>query len=236
MVIPFKKPSKSPQYGTANGVEFRNETQKGGKAFRWRKRNLRCESSRIVSGQKNTAETNLAAKRWPEGFVCPKFGHKHGCLLSNGKYQCTYCQRQNSVTARTVMHHSHVCLTKWFLAIYVMAPDKRGIFAIQLANLIGVTYKTAWGMLRGLRSAMEQRERTHVLSSVVEFDDAYLDGQKKEGRKAEKPKKQRFLLRCPWTSGAIPSTPKWALQKISSRLPQNALPKISLRRGYTTGR
>ena len=44
---------------------------------------------------------------------------------------------------------------------------------------------------------MEQRERTHVLSSVVEFDDAYLDGHKKEGREAEKPKKQRFLLRCP---------------------------------------
>ena len=41
------------------------------------------------------------------------------------------------------MHHSHACLTKWFLAIYVMAPDKRGISAIQLANLIGVTYKTA---------------------------------------------------------------------------------------------
>lgn len=133
----------------------------------------------------------LAAKRWPEGFVCPKCGHKHGCLLSNGKYQCTHCHRQTSVTAGTVMHHSHIRLTKWFLAIYFVAQDKRGISATRLADLIGVTYKTAWGMLRRLRSAMGQRDRTHMLSGVVEFDDAYFGGPKaggKRGRGTEKAK------------------------------------------------
>lgn len=133
----------------------------------------------------------LAAKRWPEGFICPRCGHKHGCLLSNGKYQCTHCHRQTSVTAGTVMHHSHVRLTKWFLAIYFVSQDKRGISATQLADLIGVTYKTAWGMLRRLRSAMGQRDFTHMLSGIVEFDDAYFGGPKaggKRGRGTEKAK------------------------------------------------
>lgn len=142
-------------------------------------------------GTEESCRTYLAAKRWPDGFVCPKCGHQHGCLLSNGKYQCARCHRQTSVTAGTVMHHSHVGLTKWFLAIYFMSQDKRGISATGLSRLLGVTYKTAWGMLRRLRLAMGQRDASYKLSGVVEFDDAYFGGSKaggKRGRGTEKAK------------------------------------------------
>lgn len=142
-------------------------------------------------GTEESCRAYLAAKRWPDGFVCPKCRHKHGCLLSNGKYQCAHCHRQTSVTAGTVMRHSHVSLTKWFLTIYFMSQDKRGISATQLTNLIGVTYKTAWGMLRRLRLAMGQRDAAYMLSGVVEFDDAYFGGPKagsKRGRGTEKAK------------------------------------------------
>ena len=40
----------------------------------------------------------LANLRWPGGFVCPKCGCHHACLLSNGRYQCAECHHQNSVT------------------------------------------------------------------------------------------------------------------------------------------
>lgn len=69
----------------------------------------------------------LTARRWPDGFVCPKCGHKHGYRLSNGLYQCTRYYRQISVTAGTVLHHNHVSLSKWFLAFYLVSQDKRGI-------------------------------------------------------------------------------------------------------------
>lgn len=133
----------------------------------------------------------LAAQRWPDGFVCPKCGHKHSCRLSNGLYQCTHCHRQTSVTAGTVLHHSHVSLRKWFLAFYFVSQDKRGVSAVQLSNQIGVTYKTAWSMLRRIRSAMGQRDAAHLLSGVVEFDDAYFGGPAtggKRGRGTEKAK------------------------------------------------
>ena len=142
-------------------------------------------------GTEESCRDYLAAQRWPGGFDCPKCGHKHGCRLSNGLYQCTHCHRQTSVTAGTVLHHSHVSLSKWFLAFYFVSQDKRGLSAVQLSNQIGVTYKTAWSMLRRIRSAMGQRDAAYLLSGVVEFDDAYFGGPTaggKRGRGTEKAK------------------------------------------------
>ena len=142
-------------------------------------------------GTEESCRDYLAAQRWPDGFVCPKCGHKHGCHLSNGLHQCTHCHRQTSVTAGTVLHHSHVSLSKWFLAFYFVSQDKRGLSAVQLSNQIGVTYKTAWSMLRRIRFAMGQRDAAHLLSGAIEFDDAYFGGPTagdKRGRGTEKAK------------------------------------------------
>ena len=62
---------------------------------------------------------------------------------------------------------------------------------MQLSAQIGVTCKTAWSMLRRIRSAMGQRDKPHILTGVVEFDDAYFGGPtagSKRGRGTEKAK------------------------------------------------
>lgn len=133
----------------------------------------------------------LANFRWQNGYVCPKCGCSHAYLLQNGRYQCAECRHQTSVMAGTVLHKTHMSLTKWFFLFYFACYDKRGISAVQLASLIGTTYKTAWYMLRRIRSAMGQRDETHQLSGVIEFDDAYFGGPtvgKKRGRGTEKVK------------------------------------------------
>ena len=133
----------------------------------------------------------LAKVRWPEGFVCPKCGGRRYCKLSNGLYQCSNCRRQTSVTAGTFMHRSHVPLTKWFLALYLVTQDKRGISAMQLAFSVSVNYKTAWLMLRRIRAAMGKRDGMHLLGGIVEFDDTYIGSTttgKKRGRGTEKAK------------------------------------------------
>jgi transposase-like protein len=133
----------------------------------------------------------LAHARWPEGFICPACASQKHCVLSNGLYQCGECHHQTSVTAGTFMHRSRVQLQKWFLALYLVTQDKRGISATQLAFSIGVNYKTAWRMLKKIRAAMGQRDGKHLLSGVVEFDDAYIGGPtvgKKRGRGTEKAK------------------------------------------------
>ncbi len=89
------------------------------------------------------------------------------------------------------MHGSHAPLTKWFLAVYFVSQDKRGISAVQLQSTIGVTYKTAWYLLARIRKAMQQRDDMHQLSGTVGFDDAFFGGPtvgNKCGRGTEKTK------------------------------------------------
>ena len=133
----------------------------------------------------------LEQKRWPDGFRCPKCGGSKHYRLSNGLIQCVCCRHQASVTAGTVMHRSHIPLTKWFLAIYFVSQDKRGISAVRLSQTIGVTYKAAWYLLKRLRKAMGKRDDTHMLNGTIEFDDAFFGGPtvgKKRGRGTEKAK------------------------------------------------
>lgn len=144
-----------------------------------------------VYGDEESCYQYLEQKRWPEGFICPRCGARHGYALSRGHIQCVACRYQTSVTAGTVMHRSHLPLTKWFLAMYLVTQDKRGISAVQLSRQLDVTYKTAWYLLQRIRKAMGQRNQKHLLSGIVDFDDAYFGGPtvgKKRGRGTEKSK------------------------------------------------
>lgn len=69
------------------------------------------------------------------GFVCPKCGGT-GCYQLRGRreYVCKHCHRKSSVTAGTVLHRTHLPLTIWFWAIYLVARDKRGISEVQLSH------------------------------------------------------------------------------------------------------
>ncbi len=80
------------------------------------------------------------------------------------------------MTAGTVLHKTHMPLTRWFLAFYLVCQDKRGISAVQLSAQLGTTYKTVWYMLKRICAAMGQRDETHQLDGVIEFDDAYFGG------------------------------------------------------------
>lgn len=142
-------------------------------------------------GDEATCREYLIKKRWPEGFICPKCGERHGYRLANGRIQCASCRYEASVTAGTVMHRSHLPLTKWFLAFYLVSQDKRGVSAVLLSSELDVTYKTAWYVLKRIRSVMGQRNSAYLLSGIVEFDDTYFGGPtvgKKRGRGTEKTK------------------------------------------------
>lgn len=132
--------------------------------------------------------TEIAQHRWPHGFVCPRCGHDQGYVLRRAqKRQCGRCRYQLSITAGTVFHHTHVPLPKWFAAIYLMAADKGGISALRLSKMIGVSWPTAHRILRLLRRAMHDRDRSYWLSGLVEVDDAWVGGRRsgKRGRGAE---------------------------------------------------
>jgi len=130
---------------------------------------------------------HLYSVKWSDGFVCPVCGNRHCYAIKGyGRYECSNCNHQTSITANTVMHRTHLPLRKWFWAIYLVACDKRGISALALSDKIEVSYKAAWYMLKRIRAAMAQRDDRYALGGIVEFDDSYFGAKIKgnRGRKA----------------------------------------------------
>ena len=52
-----------------------------------------------------------------------------------------------------------------------------------LKRLLGVSYKTAWRLHHKLSQVMVERDAIIKLTGLVEVDDAYLGGQKTEGKR-----------------------------------------------------
>ena len=97
-------------------------------------------------------------------------------------YQCRACLHFNSPTAGTIFHKTRTSLQRWFLAIFLIASDKRGYSALLLSKQIGVNYATAWAMLQRIRHAMAKRDAQYQLSESVEMDELFI-GAPTEGRK-----------------------------------------------------
>ena len=139
----------------------------------------------------------LAKLRWPDGFQCPHCGHDHGYYTSSRKhYECAACHRQTSITAGTLFHATKLPLVKWFWAIYWVAADKGSISTLRLSKLIGVNWRSAFRMLRKLRTAMGHQDSIYRLSRIIELDDAFIGGKRpgKRGRGAEG--KTSVLIAC----------------------------------------
>lgn len=61
------------------------------------------------------------------------------------------------MTVGTALEGAHVPLESWIRAAELMSTRKGGVSARRLHLEIGVTYKTAWNMVRRMREACGQR-------------------------------------------------------------------------------
>lgn len=142
-------------------------------------------------GTEERCVAHLARVRWPQGVECPKCNSKRMSEFEapgkTGKmrhlYECLDCSYQFSVTVGTIFHNSHLPLTKWFLAIYMICSAKKGVSAKQLQRDLHVTYKTAWYMAHRIRLAMqEDADFCAKFSGDVEVDETYIGGKRKGQR------------------------------------------------------
>ncbi len=129
--------------------------------------------------------------RWGNaGPACPHCGGadpyrltpKAGSKTRQGVLKCRVCRKQFTVTVGTVFEDSHVKLTKWIQAIYLIGASKKGISAHQLHRMLGVTYRSAWFMAHRLRYAMSAEPMAAKLAGTVEVDEGYIGGKRKGGR------------------------------------------------------
>src|SRR5213595_2982867 len=120
--------------------------------------------------------TRLTELRWPNGVTCPRCQSKSiSTIVERDQYDCNACRYQFSVTCGTIFHDTHLSLSKWFLAIYLMTESKKGISALQIKRTLCIAYETAWYLCHRVRAAMREIN-SELLRGVVEVDETYVGG------------------------------------------------------------
>jgi transposase-like protein len=119
--------------------------------------------------------------RWPNGPVCHHCGEaaRRYATKREGRFRCgnPECRKDYSVTTGTVMERSHIPLTKWLMAFYLMCSSKKGISAHQLYRSLGIgSYQSAWFMAHRIREAMRAGGLAAPMGGtggIVEADETY---------------------------------------------------------------
>jgi transposase-like protein len=160
-------------------------------------------------GTEEQCREHLFNNRWPNGFKCPKCEHReYFDIKSRNLYQCKSCNHQVSVTAGTIMDKTRTPLRKWFLALYYMSEDKRGISALALKEKISVAYQTAWSMCQKIRHAMGERDRGYKLNGIVELDEAFFGSPTEGGKRGRGTDKTAVFVSVSLTKDGNPEYAK----------------------------
>lgn len=162
----------------------------------------------------DAAREALEAIRWPNGAVCPHCGNLDQERIAKGKgkahrpglYYCAACNGQFTVTVGTVMERSKIPLSKWLLAMHLMAASKKGMSALQLQRMLGVTYKSAWFLAHRIREAMTPSDPSPIggQNKTVEIDETYVGG-KAKNRAYKKPEPKKAVVSLVERDGRVRS-------------------------------
>lgn len=122
----------------------------------------------------------LAARRWPKGkAICPTCGSADVRFLPTRRiWECKakHARRQFSIKVGTIFEDSAIPLSKWLMAIWMVANCKNGVSSYEIHRALGVTQKSAWFMLHRIRLAMQTGFFTSRLAGEVEADETYIGG------------------------------------------------------------
>lgn len=107
-------------------------------------------------------------------------GGRYNRVKGRLKFQCSKCRFQIAPMAGTIFEKTSTPLTLWFHAIFVFSNAKSGISSKELERQLGVTYKTAWRILKLIRQSLAQGN--YKLRGDVEMDEAYMGGRGEGGK------------------------------------------------------
>ena len=154
-----------------------------------------------VYTNEDAAREALEAVRWPDGPICPHCGNADqekiakgaGKATRPGLYYCAACNGQFTVTVGTVMERSKIPISKWLLAMHLMASSKKGMSAHQLHRMLGVTYKSTWFMAHRIREAMTESNPTPMggKGGQVQADETYYGNTSKRSKSYRKGLKRK---------------------------------------------
>ncbi len=129
----------------------------------------------------------LEARIWKDGRICPHCGVVGESTLMQGKshrpglYQCNACREPFTVTVGTLYERSKVPLNKWLAATQLMMASKKGISALQVGRLLGLSKKTSWFLCHRIRESLRGTglEPVGGEGKQVEADETFIGGKEK---------------------------------------------------------
>jgi transposase-like protein len=130
----------------------------------------------------------LESMLWPNGPVCPHCKNATDKPLykikpskfsksptRQGVYKCGACRKGFTVTVGTIFEGSHIPISTWLMAIFILCSSKKSMSSKQLERMLGVTYKTAWFMSHRIRHAMTPNHwAVPKLTGEVEVDETFV--------------------------------------------------------------
>lgn len=132
-------------------------------------------------------------------------------------YQCPKCYHQLYPCRSTIFEKSTTPLTYWFYTIFLFTVSKNGISAMEVMRQVGVTYKTAWRMLKQVRTLFADRET--VFTGIVQVDETFVGGLNKNrhwDKKVEKSQGRSFKDKTP-VFGAVQANTYKIITTISGK-------------------
>ena len=119
----------------------------------------------------------LESLRWKEGIVSP-FDPTSKVYICNKGYLCKNTGKRFNVLTGTIFENTKLSLRKWFMAIWLILSNKKGISSMQLSRDIKVTQKTAWFVLQRIRVCLICKNEGK-LQNEVEADETFVGGKNK---------------------------------------------------------
>jgi transposase-like protein len=161
-----------------------------------------CDLTNPAFTNEDEARKLLEATRWPDGPFCPFCGQMEtvaplgGPSMGPGWYYCSSCKDKFTVRVGTLYERSHIPLHKWLLATHLMCASKKGMSALQLSRMLGITYKSAWFMCHRIREGMKPTNPSPLggENKVVEADETFIGGKKKNRAYAKKEPKKQIVM------------------------------------------
>jgi transposase-like protein len=161
---------------------------------------MTCDLANPIFTDEAKAIEHMEADRWPEGVYCPLCGVVNVTKMAGetqaGMFMCNGCRGKFTVRTGTVFERSHIPLHKWLLATHLMAASKKGMSALQLSRMLGITYKSAWFMCHRVREAMKPAKVGPIggQGRTVEADETVIGGSKENRAYAKKEPKKHTVL------------------------------------------
>ena len=110
------------------------------------------------------ARALLESLLWPNGPICPRCHFDEVYKITprpdskspnrKGVYKCAACRQYFTVTVGTILEDSHLPISRWLMAFFILCASKKSVSAHQLHRLLGSTYKTVWFMAHRIRYSM----------------------------------------------------------------------------------